>query len=74
MPLRRRTGLLLIVSGLTVRYGAVVALDGLDLTVRRGELFVLLGGSGSGKTTLLRALGGFVRPRRRADHLWTAPT
>jgi ABC-type Fe3+/spermidine/putrescine transport system ATPase subunit len=40
----------------------VTALDGLDLTVRRGELFVLLGGSGSGKTTLLRAIGGFVRP------------
>jgi ABC-type Fe3+/spermidine/putrescine transport system ATPase subunit len=40
----------------------VTALDGLDLTVRRGEFFVLLGGSGSGKTTLLRAVGGFVRP------------
>jgi putrescine transport system ATP-binding protein len=40
----------------------VTALDGLDLTVRRGELFVLLGGSGSGKTTLLRAIGGFVTP------------
>jgi ABC-type Fe3+/spermidine/putrescine transport system ATPase subunit len=40
----------------------VTALDGLDLSVRRGELFVLLGGSGSGKTTLLRAVGGFVRP------------
>ena len=34
----------------------------LDLTVRRNELFVLLGGSGSGKTTLLRAIAGFVRP------------
>jgi ABC-type Fe3+/spermidine/putrescine transport system ATPase subunit len=34
----------------------------LDLAVRRGELFVLLGDSGSGKTTLLRAIGGFVRP------------
>ena len=39
-----------------------MALDGLDLIVRRGELFVLLGGSGSGKTTLLRAVGGFARP------------
>jgi ABC-type Fe3+/spermidine/putrescine transport system ATPase subunit len=47
---------------LTVRFGAVTALDGLDLTVRRGEFFVLLGGSGSGKTTLLRAVGGFVQP------------
>jgi putrescine transport system ATP-binding protein len=53
---------LLRVAGLTVRFGAVTALDGLSLTVRRGEYFVLLGGSGSGKTTLLRAVGGFVRP------------
>jgi spermidine/putrescine ABC transporter ATP-binding subunit len=53
---------LLAITGLTVRFGATVALDGLDLSVERGELFVLLGASGSGKTTLLRAIGGFVRP------------
>jgi spermidine/putrescine ABC transporter ATP-binding subunit len=53
---------LLKITGLTVRYGATLALDGLNLSVERGELFVLLGGSGSGKTTLLRAIGGFVRP------------
>ena len=53
---------LLRIDGLTVRYGATNALDGLDLTVRQGELFVLLGGSGSGKTTLLRAIAGFVQP------------
>ena len=49
-------------SGLTVRYGTTLALDRLDLTVGRDQLFVLLGGSGSGKTTLLRAIAGFVRP------------
>jgi len=53
---------LLTVSGLTVRYGATVALHGLDLSLRRGELFVLLGASGSGKTTLLRAIAGFLQP------------
>jgi spermidine/putrescine ABC transporter ATP-binding subunit len=53
---------LLEIAGLTVRYGATAALDGLDLTIERGELFVLLGGSGSGKTTLLRAIAGFVQP------------
>ncbi|MFL5258007.1 MAG: ABC transporter ATP-binding protein [Rhodopila sp.] len=53
---------MLTVSGVTVRYGGHLALDRLDLTVGRDELFVLLGGSGSGKTTLLRAIGGFVRP------------
>ena len=52
----------LAVEGLTVRYGPVVALDGLDLTIGSGEMFVLLGGSGSGKTTLLRCLGGFIEP------------
>jgi len=50
------------IADLTIRYGATTALDHLDLTVKRDELFVLLGGSGSGKTTLLRAIGGFVRP------------
>ena len=50
------------VAGLTVRYGPATALDALDLSIERGELFVLLGGSGSGKTTLLRTLAGFVVP------------
>jgi putrescine transport system ATP-binding protein len=53
---------LLAITGLTVRFGTTVALDGLDLSVNQGELFVLLGGSGSGKTTLLRAIGGFMGP------------
>jgi spermidine/putrescine ABC transporter ATP-binding subunit len=53
---------LLRVSGLRVRFGAVVAIDELELAVSPGELFVLLGGSGSGKSTLLRAIGGFVQP------------
>ena len=53
---------MLSVSGLRVRFGAVVAIDRLDLSVAPGELFVLLGASGSGKSTLLRAIGGFVRP------------
>ena len=49
-------------EGLVVRYGAVVALDGIALSIGGGEVFVLLGGSGSGKTTLLRTLGGFIAP------------
>ena len=53
---------LLDIARLTVRYGSSVALRDLDLTVCRGELFVLLGASGSGKTTLLRAIAGFAAP------------
>jgi ABC-type Na+ transport system ATPase subunit NatA len=44
------------VRGLTVRYGATTALEGLDLEVCAGEMFVLLGGSGSGKTTLIHVV------------------
>jgi putative spermidine/putrescine transport system ATP-binding protein len=50
------------VLGLRKNYGPVVALDGVDLTIGRGEFFTLLGPSGSGKTTLLRLIAGFERP------------
>lgn len=43
-------------------YGAVKAVDNVDLDIYKGELFCLLGGSGSGKTTLLRMLCGFETP------------
>lgn len=51
----------LTVTGLTRRFGDVVALDGIDLTVTPGEFMVLLGPSGSGKTTLLRLVAGIER-------------
>jgi putative spermidine/putrescine transport system ATP-binding protein len=43
-------------------YGEVVAVDNVDLEVRRGEFFTMLGPSGSGKTTTLRLIAGFERP------------
>ncbi|MCL2428731.1 MAG: ATP-binding cassette domain-containing protein, partial [Alphaproteobacteria bacterium] len=53
---------LLAVERLVKRFGPITALAGVDLDVRVGEIFVLLGGSGSGKTTLLRCVAGFERP------------
>ncbi|HEY7579642.1 MAG TPA: ABC transporter ATP-binding protein [Acetobacteraceae bacterium] len=53
---------MLTIGGLRVRYGNLLAIDGLDLCVPPGELFVLLGGSGSGKSTLLRTIAGLVQP------------
>ena len=50
------------VQQLTKRFGAVTALQGLDLAIAPGELFFLLGPSGCGKTTLLRSLAGFYIP------------
>jgi len=48
------------VRNLTVQYGSKRVLDGLDLTLRTGELVGLVGPNGAGKTTLLRALLGLV--------------
>jgi ABC-type Fe3+/spermidine/putrescine transport system ATPase subunit len=50
------------IEGATKRFGAVVAVDNVDLEIERGELFALLGGSGCGKTTLLRLLAGLEVP------------
>jgi len=49
-------------GGVRKSYGDVVAVDGVDLEVRRGEFFTMLGPSGSGKTTCLRMIAGFERP------------
>jgi len=53
---------LLRVSGLSVTYGQVHALDGIDLSVRTGELVALAGENGAGKTTLVRCIAGDVVP------------
>ncbi len=50
------------IEALVKRYGAVPALKGISLTIRRGEFLSILGPSGCGKTTLLRAIAGFVEP------------
>jgi putative spermidine/putrescine transport system ATP-binding protein len=57
-----KTALPITIRGVTKTYGAVHALDGVDLDVKSGEFLTLLGPSGSGKTTLLMVLAGFTRP------------
>jgi len=49
-------------EGLRKVFGDLVAVDGLDLTVHRGEVFGLLGPNGSGKTTTIRMLTGLMTP------------
>ncbi len=49
-------------TGLARRYGAVRALDGVDLTLAAGEVLLVLGPNGAGKSTLLRTLAGLLRP------------
>jgi multiple sugar transport system ATP-binding protein len=50
------------IRNLNKHFGALHAVDGVTLSVRDGELLVLLGSSGSGKTTLLRMIAGLERP------------
>ncbi|HWL68569.1 MAG TPA: ATP-binding cassette domain-containing protein [Geminicoccus sp.] len=50
------------VRGLVTRFGERTIHDGLDLTVRRGEVLGLVGGSGSGKSVLMRTILGLLRP------------
>ena len=49
-------------KGITKRFGEVVANDGIDLQLNRGEILSLLGENGSGKTTLMNMLSGIYFP------------
>jgi signal transduction histidine kinase/ABC-type multidrug transport system ATPase subunit len=53
---------LLQVEGLHVHYGPVVALDGVDLEIRPGEIVALAGENGAGKSTLVRCIAGDIAP------------
>ena len=53
---------LLTCTGLTKRYGSVLALDNVDLTVERGKIIGILGPNGSGKTTLIKLINGLLTP------------
>jgi branched-chain amino acid transport system ATP-binding protein len=50
------------VESLSVSYGAIAALRGVDFEVQPGEIATLIGSNGAGKSTLLRAISGLLRP------------
>jgi putrescine transport system ATP-binding protein len=52
----------LTLDGVSRRFGTVVAVDSVSLSIRKGEFFALLGPSGCGKSTLMRMVAGFERP------------
>jgi phospholipid/cholesterol/gamma-HCH transport system ATP-binding protein len=52
----------IVVENLTMAYGDALIQSGLNFTINRGEIFIVMGGSGCGKSTLLRHLVGLQRP------------
>jgi ABC-2 type transport system ATP-binding protein len=55
---------LLAIEGLSKRFGAIKAVDGIDFTVGRGEMLGFLGPNGAGKSTTMRMIAGYLPPDR----------
>lgn len=53
---------LLKVTGLQMRFGGLLAVDGIDFDVRANEVFAIIGPNGAGKTTVFNCVGGFYKP------------
>ncbi|MCL5807871.1 MAG: ABC transporter ATP-binding protein [Deltaproteobacteria bacterium] len=51
------------IRGIALRFGGVIALSNIDLSVRNGELLAVIGPNGAGKTSLLNCITGFYRPQ-----------
>jgi branched-chain amino acid transport system ATP-binding protein len=55
-------GTMLEVQDLTMRFGGLLAVDGVSLTLRAGEIFAIIGPNGAGKTTVFNCVSGFYKP------------
>src|SRR5256885_11267305 len=65
----KHNGGTLALEGVALSFGGVRAIDGLDLTIRPGEVHGLIGPNGSGKTTALNVISGYYAPQRGAAKL-----
>ena len=63
----RGSGPLLEVKDVTLSFGGVHALRGVDFTVDEGELFAVIGPNGAGKTSIFNCLNGVYRPQQGAS-------
>src|SRR5881396_1610311 len=59
---------LLLTRDVTLHFGGIAALDGVDLAVKPGEIVGVLGPNGAGKTTLFNVVSGFLKPQ--AGGIW----
>ena len=66
--------IIIAATGLRKLYGRAVAVDGIDLTIRRGEIFGLLGPNGAGKTTTILMLLGLTEAIQRHGRRSAATT
>jgi branched-chain amino acid transport system ATP-binding protein len=67
------SGPLLDISGLSIAFGGILALDGVDLAVAQRELVSIIGPNGAGKTTLFNCICGLYRPDHGTIHFQGAP-
>jgi branched-chain amino acid transport system permease protein len=70
---RRPDRPVVVLSGVRLSFGAVRAIDGLDLVLRLGEVHGLIGPNGSGKTTTLNVISGFSEPQEGEVRMGDAP-
>ena len=56
--------------GLSKRFGDLVAVDGVDLEIKKGELFGLLGPNGAGKSTIIKMLTTMLKPSGGEARVW----